>query len=340
MAEPSAQDIQEQVRQAQESAWAQAAAQPQQAPANTPAPQFSPPPPPIPPQPQSLPGAAQTRGVTISMGKVSLLAACLSLMLLGAFTFLGGFFFGMWFSGPNTTSQTVATVAELQSLGMIPAQQQAQPAPPQGGGVVGTLKQSAQAIDFGRIATGQAGNIASSAVTGVTVPKVPSFLSPLVSATQLAVGQQVGYKAQQQVGQQMNQTIGSPPPSQPPQQQMAQPSAPAQAGAPQQPSPPSSSSASPLSQGIMGGGNDGYTVQLGVFAAHDNAQALVNHLQALNYPSQVVEGKSPDGSVLYYVQSGQYNDYKTAAEAATQFAAQNIPGALIVKISQSSKGGS
>lgn len=331
MAEPSAQNIQEQVKQAQESALAQAAAQPQQPPANIPAPQFSPPPPPILPQPQSFTGGAQPSGVTIRMGKVSLLAACLSLMLLGALTFLGGFFFGIWFSGPSKP-QTILTAGELQSLGIIPAQQQlAIPTPPQSGGIAGTLKEGAQAIGFGHIAAGQAGNVASSAVTGVTVPNVPGFLTPLVSATQLAVGQQLGYKAQQQVGQQMNQTIGAPP------QQMAQQTA--QTGAPQQPSPPSSSSASPLSQGIMGN-NDGYTIQLGVFAAHDNAQALVNHLQALNYPSQVVEGKSPDGSALFYVQSGQYNDYKAAAEAATQFAAQNIPGALIVKISQSSKGGS
>lgn len=36
---------------------------------------------------------------------------------------------------------------------------------------------------------------------------------------------------------------------------------------------------------------------------------------------------------MYYVNSGFYKDYTTALNAGSQFASQNIPGAIIVKVS-------
>lgn len=40
-----------------------------------------------------------------------------------------------------------------------------------------------------------------------------------------------------------------------------------------------------------------------------------------------------NGGQLYYVHSGLYNDYGTALQAASQFTSQNIPGAMVVKVS-------
>lgn len=359
MAEPSAQDIQEQVKQAQQSAMAQAQAVQQQAAASIPKQILPTPPAPIQP-PTTQTGVAKMSGVPVCMGKISLLAASFSLMMLGALTFLSGFLLGLWFAGPTKQYPVNNySAADLQTLGQSTANQmyppqyqtppQSQPIPSQGTGLEQNLKQGAQAIGFGHIAAAQSRNITQSAISGVTVPNVPSFLSPLVTSTQFAVGQQLGYKAQQQVGQHMNQAISAPPPqaqtapnyAQPPQSQTQPSNIPAQQqqAAPSPAQQPLNQGATPLSQGTKST-DDGFTVQLGVFAARDNAQDLVNHLQALNYTSQVVEGKSPEGNAIFYVNSGLYNDFKTATEAATQFAAQNIPGALIVKISKSSKGNS
>lgn len=93
---------------------------------------------------------------------------------------------------------------------------------------------------------------------------------------------------------------------------------------------PTSAGSTPLSQG----GNEGYTIQLGVYASKDNANGLVHDLQALNFIAHVSENKASDGTPLYYVHSGHYKDYTTALEAASHFASQNIPGAIIVKVSQ------
>jgi cell division protein FtsN len=80
-----------------------------------------------------------------------------------------------------------------------------------------------------------------------------------------------------------------------------------------------------------------YKIQLGAYAARDNAEALVSRLQALNYTSHVDQGKAQDGSAVYYVHSGVYKDYTTALEAASQFVSQNIPGAIVVKVSREDK---
>jgi hypothetical protein len=336
MAEPNIEDIQGQVKAAQESAMAIAQ-------------QFQPPPVPQIPLPQA---PVSMGGVSITMGKVSLLATALSLMMLGALTFVGGFLFGIWFAGP-TPAYTAYNFPTVPQMVVAPTQPQTvQQAPVQGQPVAQTVRSGADAIGFGQIASSQARNITQSTITGVTVPGVPSFLTPLVTSTQYAIGQQLGYKAQQQVGQTMSQPaapVAQQPQAQPqmqmqpqPQQQpqyQPQPTAQPQMQAPAQPQ------GMPLPQApapVPGAkaGQDEFTIQVGVFATSENAQSLVDQLKGMNHPSLIVEGKSQEGTPLYYVQSGMYKDYTTATQAASQFASQNMPGALIVKVSQSQKGAS
>lgn len=354
MAGPSLQDMQDQFNQAQQNTWAQAAAQQQPAHLMMAGRGY----PPLPPM--AVPQGGIPSGPA-AMSKLSLFAIALCLMLLGIFTFLGGFLLGIWFESPRLSPQ-VSRVGEVPALGMLPPSQQAYMAPQmaeipaQEGGVVQNVRQGAQGIGFGGIASSQAGMATQSAVTGVRVPGVPSFLTPLITATQYAVGQQLGYKAQQKVGQGFSRGGATTP----------QPSAPSQLSANPQPdmrkemqmNPPSPQnnsnvmpseplsvktpgestqempSTAPLSQAEKGE----YTVQLGAYASKENAVSMVNHLQELNYPSFMTEKKSADGNTLYYVFSGDYKDYKIALDAAYQYVAQNIPGAIVVKMTQKGKG--
>src|SRR3990167_447165 len=49
------------------------------------------------------PGAKSSPVATITMGKLSLFAITLSIMLLGSLTFLAGFLLGLWFYTPAPT---------------------------------------------------------------------------------------------------------------------------------------------------------------------------------------------------------------------------------------------
>jgi cell division septation protein DedD len=234
------------------------------------------------------------------------------------------------------------------------------------------IGQESQDIGFNRMAGMDVGYATQSAIDRKRIPDVPSFLTPLVTATQNAVGQQMGYKAQQQVSKQLNRAL-SPSPSQtvPAVQPQASPapqtqtqtsskvpsSAPGSTKATPQTSPKNSSdnSVSQSSPGhqetsqtksasssgaapVSPSGTGEYTIQLGIYAAKENATALVNHLQDLNYTSHIIEGKSPEGSALYYVHSGDFKDYNTALDAVSQYVSQNIPGAIVVKVSKNGKG--
>ncbi len=343
MAGPSLQDMQDQFNQAQQNSWAQTAAQQQPAHLMMTGRGY----PPLPPMAAPSGPAA--------MSKLSLFAIALCLMLLGIFTFLGGFLLGIWFESPRLSPQ-VSRVGDVPALGMLPPSQQAYMAPQmaevpaQGGGAVQNVRQAAQGIGFGGIAASQAGMATQSAVTGVRVPGVPSFLTPLISATQYAVGQQLGYKAQQKVGHGFNGAVSTTPqPSANPQPDMRKEmqmnplspqnspngmlSEPLSVKTPGE-STQETHSPAPLSQGEKGE----YTVQLGAYASKENAVSLVNHLHELNYPSFMTEKKSVDGNTLYYVFSGEYKDYKIALDAAYQYVAQNIPGAIVVKMTQKGKG--
>jgi len=334
MAGPSVQNLQEQGKQAPQNAWAQTA--PIQQPLHPMVTGgYGPPPlPPLAPQSANVQSGGMAKGITINMGKISLLAISLSLMLFGSFIFLGGFLLGMWFGGPEKVS-FASRGGETLTLGLLPPQQQipaAQTMPaPQGGWIPADLSQ-------------QAGSAATNLVTNATIPGVPQFLAPLATDIQSSVGQQTGTQVQQQVGGTLGQPVSPPPQPQPtiptgstmaPQPALTPQTSPMGHGSlpviTQPPVAPAAVSSKFLSQGQ--GGADEYTIQLGVYAAQENANALVNHMQALNYTSHIIEGKAPDGNPLYYVHSGLYNDYTTALDAASQFASQNIPGATVVKVS-------
>ncbi|OJW48490.1 MAG: hypothetical protein BGO67_04460 [Alphaproteobacteria bacterium 41-28] len=339
MAEPSVNDMNGQI---QQNAWTPKASQQQPLHPMVSGGGYMPPPPSLPTLPIqgiSAQGLSKTKEMTVNMSNFSLLGIASCLMLLGALTFLGGFLVGMWFAGPSIPS-LATTLNQVSALGLLPHQQQ-QPIPQN----TAIPTQGSQAPSL----TSQAGTLTQTAVTRATIPNVPSFLAPLVTATQTAAGQQLGHKVQQQVNRRTGQVeppAPRPQPSSPPEFQSTtsytQPGAPSPnhpfeetlaTGMSEQKGTPSKSRTSegstPLSHG-----NEGYTIQLGVYASKDNANALVNDLQALNFIAHVSESKGSDGTPLYYVHSGHYKDYTTALEAASQFATQNIPGAVIVKVSQ------
>lgn len=343
MAEPSAQNMNEQIQQTQQNAWAQTTSQQQPLHPMATGGGYIPTPT-LPIQDRGAQAYPKTKEITVSMGRLSLLTSAFSLMFLGALTFLGGFLLGMWFAGPSTPSIST-NITEERLLNFGPAQQ---PQPLPQNNAIPSHGHGIQNL------TGHAGEISRTVVSNATVPNVPEFLAPLVAATKNAAGQQLEYKVQQQVNSQMSQQNGvHPSQSRPPAPQYQrsipnynygtsyslplEPSSPPVI-TPRQKIPTPSHSRSlegsmPLSQGEP----EDYTIQLGVFASKDNAYSLVTDLQALNFVSYITESKAQDGSHLYYVHSGRYKDYTTALEAASQFAAENIPGAIIVKVSQENK---
>jgi cell division septation protein DedD len=289
------------------------------------------------PQPQTLPiqnvppPTGKTSAVTtITMGKLSLFSITLSLMLLGALTFLSGFLLGMWFSAPTPGSYLAPLSSQGQTMEAIPSPAAPEQYPTSAGDTsLGSKLQS--------IASQQAGTIAQSTVTQAKPTNIPSFLTPLVSATAAAIGKQAGMKTQQEASQLINQasstvhsavTTPAPPPGMP----TITPNTSVPTAAPQ-PSPSSMaqpSAASPTS-------SEKYTIQLGVYASKENATNLVSQLQGLNINASITQSKAPDGTTVYYVHSGLYGDYNMANEAASQFADQ-IPGALVVKVSENTVG--
>lgn len=314
MAEPSAQNMNGQI---QQNAWPQTTSQQQPL---HPMVAGGGSMPTLPIQGNSTQGYGKTKEVTVNMSRLSLLGISFCLMLLGALTFLGGFLVGIWFAGPSTPSAPTGLGGAIYPYQVQPSPQYA-PIPAQGENALQNL-------------TGRAGELTQSAASRIEIPNVPTFLTPIVTATKTAAGQQLGHDIQQQINRQRNPGSPSTPqlqsslPSEN-QRNMASPRvSTAQRGMAAM--APPSEGPTPLSQG----GTEGYTVQLGVFASKDNAYALVNDLQSLNFASHISESKTPDGTLLYYVHSGHYKDYTTALEAASQFASQNIPGAIVVKVSQ------
>lgn len=282
---------------------------------------------------------------TITMSKLSLFSICLSLMLLGSLTFFSGFLLGMWFSAPAPRSYVSPLGNQEQTSGYTaspPPQQQSSSSVD--GPSLGTTLQS--------IASQQTGRAVQSTISEAKPTNLPSFLTPLVSATAEAIGRQAGQKTQQETSHLMSQAASTihgavtaptqktssttaPPPSS---VSTITPYTNAPATTPQsstpsslQPSVASPSSSAPSTS------SENYTIQLGVYASKENASNLVSHLQGLSINSQITQSKAPDGGTMYYVHSGLYGDYNMAQEAASQFADQ-IPGALVVKVSENNTG--
>lgn len=289
----------------------------------------------IPPQLPSLPIPTtnvqpKSKEVIVSVGKFSLLGIAFSLILFGAFTFLSGFLLGMWMMKP-ASSPAPLSLKEDSTLEFTPVQ----PGSPQD-------KTIQQALVKG------AGAATESAISDSGLArKAPDFLAPFAKSAQSAVGQYMGHKVEERAGSTLNESAPSQsinPAGSPSKEQLTPP--PSNAAPQGNPTPFSSALPLPMSSPstapstTTSSQEDGlYTIQLGVYAAQANAQTLVSHLQALNYTSQITEGKAPDGSSLYYVHSGLYQDYNKALTAASQFASI-IPGATVMKISSTKKNAS
>lgn len=255
-------------------------------------------PPPYTPPVPAAPGNGPT---LVALSNLSLFSMAASLVFFGSLTCLGGFLLGMWFYSPPMTPYMNGERDRSLSSQMDSYPQQ----------------QAAQQVSQRDPRTGTAlAETAKSAFGTFVGGRTPLFLSPLASAAQEAVGQAVETSVNR-VGATSHLPISSPP---------------AQGGAPAQyeQEPLLASDISPELRG-------GYAVQLGEYAAPENAHRLKAQLQALQHVARIVEGRSQEGETLYYVQSGHYQDYGTALEAVSQLASQRIPGAIVVKLPQAQK---
>lgn len=277
---------------------------------------------------------------TITMGKLSLFSISLSLMLLGSLTFFSGFLLGMWFSAPTPGAYLSPLGNKGQTSGYTAPLPQQQYSSSGDNPLPGTLQY---------VTSQQVGNMVQSAITEAQPTNLPNFLTPLVSSTASAMGRQAGQKAQQETSHLMNQAASTvhkavtapvqsassttilPPSSA--STTTSHTNAPTTVPQPSSPSSPQSSTTSPKSSTS----SENYTVQLGVYASKENASNLVSHLQGQNINSQITQSKASDGGTMYYVHSGLYGNYNMAQDAASQFADQ-IPGALVVKVSENKAG--
>lgn len=323
----SAQDFQEQMRQ-QQLIGMHPASQSQQFHPMPAGGNYAPYVPQMPFQLANMQNNAQTKSTPVNMGKISLLGISFSLMLLGAFTFLGGFLLGVWVAGPKAT-QPMGTYIPQQQIPYT----QAGPAYPQG-------SSAQQPYNFERNLEQHIGSATETTLRGMALQGIPNILTPISRAIQTDVAKQVGIKTEDLLKQQLETGPSYP------QQQVPYPHGesytPHPAGGPAQLPVVTPHTAEPAvpSHPVAQASEEGFTVQLGAFASPENANALASHLQSLSYLSQITEGKAPDGSKIYYVHSGFYKDYTTALNAASQFTAQNIPGAIIVRISPQHKSAS
>ncbi|MGL5784604.1 MAG: SPOR domain-containing protein [Alphaproteobacteria bacterium] len=80
-----------------------------------------------------------------------------------------------------------------------------------------------------------------------------------------------------------------------------------------------------------------YSVQLGAYAARDNAIDLMHKLQGLTIPTFLVEGKNTDGTPVFYVRAGSYHPFGLAQTAAKSIAEQSNLTAVVVTTSSGEK---
>ncbi len=289
-----------------------------------------PPPPHYPPPNLGDQSGSQSNKTTITMGKFSLLAIASTLVLLGAFTFLGGFLLGMWLESPKPLAYpTVPVVVNTPS-----AQAAVSSISGQGGSPAAPAPQSEGVNQM-------IGDAAGNAIGNYQLPvNVPDFLNPLVTAAQNAASQQAANKAQS-VADLVYPSSSASSSSSPSSSQMAplpqnlpQKSAYVSTPLPQQKVIPTPVAYQPVNPEETGN----YTIQVGVFAARDNAEKLKDQLLSSNHTAYVTEGKSTEGNPLYYVHTGRYQDYNTASQSISYIMSQQkLPGAVLVKLSQQGK---
>jgi cell division septation protein DedD len=73
-----------------------------------------------------------------------------------------------------------------------------------------------------------------------------------------------------------------------------------------------------------------YSVQLGAYATKANAADLMHQLQELAIPTFLVEGKSAEGTPVFYVRAGAYHPFELAEAAARSIAEQSNLTAVVV----------
>ena len=312
-----------------------------------------------PPLPGGKPpkGIAKGKGYTFTMGKLSLLAISLSLMVLGAFTFFSGFLVGAWYYEKTQPAQVNYAMSQSQpSGGMV-------------GGMVnndisslrGGIADEAKKIGLGSMAGGATAYQVRGALQSTDIPGVPSFLQPFVDQVKDVLGAEAGSAAGKVVRGEVGKAISSSQPSTGSSDGKessggaggaASSSSPSASSSTSAPSPSTSPSSSSDSSSAGGPGSSAaaaksadsgskakgeYTIQLGAYVAKENADAMTKTLKMKNYDAYVEEGKESSGQSIYYVRVGHYDTYDFAHTVALRFIDNNIPGATIVKVSNDKK---
>lgn len=271
------------------------------------------------------------------MSKLSLFSIALSLIFFGALTFLGGFLVGVWLEKPSTPQTAYAPPMAQPMYGGYPTQHISQA--PYQAGTAPHHSTYGQYIPSGY--SSNAGSAVQAGFSSIEIPGVPNVLHPLVEATRDAIGAGVGSEIQHGITNVRRggtgtgtSTGGSAAPM------MHTPHIPGHSSLQHSPHGAKQSRQgldTTLAAAHKSSGKDDskkkedYVVQLGVFASPENANALVNHLENLNLISTVKKQKTKKGGPLYYVYSGQYDNYDLALKAASRFVNFNIPGAIVVK---------
>ena len=282
-------------------------------------------------------GIAKGKGYTFTMGKLSLLAISLSLMLLGAFTFFSGLMVGAWYFGKTAP-------VSMASAG-IGSQLAAAAGGGAGAGSVSGFEAAAaggaKKLGLGNIAGSSADVQIQSAIASTNIPGVPSFLQPFVSQVKTALGTKAGSAASQAIQGGVNKAA-TPKPAATSGGGASSSSSAAGATSSGSASGAGSSSDAGAGSGAVAGSKSSaakgeFTVQVGAYAAKENADVMLNNLKMKNYDAYVEDGKEPTGQEIYYVRVGHYDSHEMAYTVATNFSDSNIPGATIVKVKDDKK---
>lgn len=279
-------------------------------------------------------GIAKGKGYTFTMGKLSLLAISLSLMLLGALTFFSGFMVGAWYFGKTAPVATTGAGIGSQLAGAVGGSGSTS-------GLEAAAAGEAKSLGLGNIAGSSADVQIQSAIASTNVPGVPSFLQPFVSQVKTALGQKAGSAASQAIQGGVNKAAASKPASSSGASSSSSGAA-ASGGSSGSAAATGSSSSSGTGSSAAAGSKSSsaegdFTVQVGAYAAKENAESMLESLKMKNYDAYIEDGKESSGQDIYYVRVGHYDNHQMAYTVATNFSDNNIPGATIVKVKDDKK---
>src|SRR3990167_9951167 len=181
MAVPSTHEIQEQIRQ-QQLVGMHHSSQQQTFPSMPPAGNYVPY---VPQMSYPVPGVANNtnpRGIPVNVGKISLLGISFSLMLLGAFTFLGGFFLGIWVARPQISQPVGGYTSFPQNVSYAPAN---------------VSYPQRQGTPFREDVGRDMGYATKATIMSAQIHGEPTILSPLIRAAQEEVGKELGQRTEE-----------------------------------------------------------------------------------------------------------------------------------------------